>query len=322
MDHAAAEDLHPFVAGADLHRIADALIAHIHLGGRFGEGEVVRAELRLHLVGLEEGGDEIHQRALEVTHMGLPVDHQAFDLMEHRRVGLVPVAAIDAARRDDADRRLAFQHGADLHRRSVRAQDFAQAGRVRLHEEGVLGVAGRVTFRKVQRGEVVEIVLDIRTFSDGKAHISEDHRQLFHHLGDRVQRALRLRPHRQGHIHRLRDQGGIQGRGFQIRLARLDQVTEPGLETIERRAHHLAFLRAHPAQLAHHQRHRALLAQRPDAHSVQRRLIGRAINLAAHLGFKRVEIGSVGHVMSSHTVGKDLAAGVLCVDREWRLAGN
>jgi hypothetical protein len=29
-------------------------------------------------------------------------DHQTFDLMEHRRVGGIAIAAIDAARRDDA----------------------------------------------------------------------------------------------------------------------------------------------------------------------------------------------------------------------------
>ena len=33
------------------------------------------------------------------------VDHQPFDLVEHRRVRRVAVAAVDAARRDDADRR-------------------------------------------------------------------------------------------------------------------------------------------------------------------------------------------------------------------------
>ncbi len=33
------------------------------------------------------------------------VDDEAFDLMEHRRVRLIAVAAVDAARRDDADGR-------------------------------------------------------------------------------------------------------------------------------------------------------------------------------------------------------------------------
>ena len=59
--HAAAEDFQPFIAGADLYRIAHALIAHIHLRARLGEGKVVGAEAHLHLVGLEKGRDEVDQ---------------------------------------------------------------------------------------------------------------------------------------------------------------------------------------------------------------------------------------------------------------------
>ena len=46
------------------------------------------------------------QDPFQVAEMRALVDHQPLDLMEHRRVGLVGVDAIGAARDDDADRRL------------------------------------------------------------------------------------------------------------------------------------------------------------------------------------------------------------------------
>ena len=47
--------------------------------------------------------------------MNAPLDDQALDLVEHWRVGRIPVIAIDAARRNDPDRWLLVHHGADLH---------------------------------------------------------------------------------------------------------------------------------------------------------------------------------------------------------------
>jgi hypothetical protein len=55
-----------------------------------GEGEVVRAEARVTTpVDLEEAGDEGLQGPLQVAHVDGAVDHQALDLVEHRRVGRV-----------------------------------------------------------------------------------------------------------------------------------------------------------------------------------------------------------------------------------------
>ena len=58
------------------------------------------------------------------------VDDQPLDLVEHRRVRLVGVAAIGAAGADDADRRLLRQHRAHLDRAGVGAQELALAIRV------------------------------------------------------------------------------------------------------------------------------------------------------------------------------------------------
>ena len=46
-----------------------------------------------------------------------------------------PIHAIGAARNDDADRRLLRQHGADLHRRRMRAEEHARAVLLRLKKK-------------------------------------------------------------------------------------------------------------------------------------------------------------------------------------------
>src|SRR3546814_4417368 len=53
------------------------------------------------------------------------VDDKAFDLMEHRRMRRVTVGTINPARRDDANRRFLPGHRADLHGRSMSAQQHA-----------------------------------------------------------------------------------------------------------------------------------------------------------------------------------------------------
>ena len=57
--------------------------------------------------------------------------------------------------------------------------------------ECVVHRARRMGLGNVERGEIVPVVLDFRTFGDGKAHIGEDFGQLVHHLADRVHRPLR-----------------------------------------------------------------------------------------------------------------------------------
>ncbi len=71
----------------------------------------------------EEGGEELLQRPFEVRHRDVAVDRQPLHLVEHRRVRLVVVGAVDPARRDDAARRAVLQHVPDLHRAGVGAQD-------------------------------------------------------------------------------------------------------------------------------------------------------------------------------------------------------
>ena len=162
------------VALADPDLVADLGVADVDLHGGLGEGEVARAEAHLHLRHLEEGFAELLEHPFQVPEMGLLVDGQSLDLMEHRRVGLVRVAAIDAARRDDAERRLLLQHGADLHRARMRAKHWARAVGTRRQIEGVVVLPRRMLGRDVERGEIVEVGLDVGALGDREAHIGED----------------------------------------------------------------------------------------------------------------------------------------------------
>ena len=171
------------------------------------------------LIDLEEGLAELLQNPFQVAEMRAAVDDQALDLVEHRRVRLVAVAAIGAARDDDADRRLLAQHGAHLHRRGVRAQQQPRAVRLRIEEERVVHVARRMILGEIELGEVVVVGLDVGTFGDGKAHVGEDRGELVDHLADRMDAADlgRRLAHRQRHV----DAFGVEPRLERRALERL-----------------------------------------------------------------------------------------------------
>ena len=162
-------------------------------------GKKRRAEAHLHVLDLEERRAELLQTHFMWRDVGLPVDDEALDLVEHRRVGLVGVVPVGAARDDDPDRRRLRPHGADLHRRGVGAQHLALAALVGREEEGVVHLPRRMADGEVQRREVELVGLDVRPFGDREAHVGEDRGELVDDLGDRVDAAARLRPlrHRQ-----------------------------------------------------------------------------------------------------------------------------
>ena len=64
MDHAAAQDLQPVAAVADLQLAAPAQAADIDLGRGLGEGEEAGAEAQRQVVHVEEGAAELDQAAL------------------------------------------------------------------------------------------------------------------------------------------------------------------------------------------------------------------------------------------------------------------
>ena len=123
------------------------MAGRIHFCRRFRERKIARPEARLGLRP-EERTREIIDGAFEVAESNVGIHREAFDLMEHvavRRVGIV--AAIHFARHNDPHGRLFFFHRANLHRRSVRAQQIAIARA--FYVEGVHVVARRVVFGNI-----------------------------------------------------------------------------------------------------------------------------------------------------------------------------
>ncbi len=97
--------------------------------------------------------------------------------MEHRRVRLVAVAAIDPPRRDNADRRLAATHRPRICTglvcvRRTRRDPSARGAQV---ERVVLLPRTDCSAGMLRRGEVVRSsVFDVRTFGHRESHIGED----------------------------------------------------------------------------------------------------------------------------------------------------
>src|SRR6516162_5523597 len=94
MHHAAAENLHPVLALAESQLALFAPALDVGLERRLSEGEEGRTKPHPDLVDFEEGLAGLLQYPFQMAEMRAPVDDQAFDLMEHRRMGLVAVAAI------------------------------------------------------------------------------------------------------------------------------------------------------------------------------------------------------------------------------------
>src|SRR5260370_25093433 len=57
--------------------------------------------------------------------------------------------------------------------------------------------------RDVERGEMVELVLDVRAFRAGEAHLAEDGDDLVDGLAQRMDAALGLGAHRERHVDAL-----------------------------------------------------------------------------------------------------------------------
>ena len=210
------------------------------------------------------------------------VDHQTFDLMEHRRVGGVTVDAVGAAGHDDAQRpavgqsllHVLAQHGARLHRRGVGAQHDGRAVGARGQIEGVLHLSRRMIGRNVECGEIVPVVLDVGTVGPGESHLAEDRRDLVHHLADRVKRTLPLGSCRQADVDLLGDKLCRQRRRGERALADFECRFDLALELVHLRAEFAALFGRHRAQCLHQAGDAALLAEDGHARNLERRQIG------------------------------------------------
>ena len=125
---------------------------------------------------------EYLQRSLQVRHGDSLIHHQALDLVKEGRVGGVHrVGTVHPARGDDADGRLLFFHGADLHRGGLGAEK-----NVVVDIEGVLGVPGWVVLRNIERLEVIIVALHLRALNHVEAHSQENFLELVEHDGQRM----------------------------------------------------------------------------------------------------------------------------------------
>ena len=125
------------------------------------------------------------ERALEVGERDALVDGEPLDLVEDRRVRRVGrVAPVDAAERDDVDRRLLRLHRADLRRRRLGAEHGLVVDEERRERR-----ARRVARREVERVEVVARRLDLAAVDDPVAEPEEDVLDLAPDLRDQVQAA-------------------------------------------------------------------------------------------------------------------------------------
>ena len=170
----------------------------------------------------------------EVAESEVAVQHQAFALVEHRRVRRVVVGAVGAADDDDADRRLLGQHGADLHRRGLGAQHRRWGVALcRQVERVVVGARGMVRW-DVERAEIHPVGFDVGAFGDRAAHGAEDRGDLLHGAADRVDQASLAGTRRQRGIEAFGGQAGVEFGVFQGGAAGFDEPGQRVLELVQR----------------------------------------------------------------------------------------
>ena len=119
----------------------------VELHARLDEGEEARAEAHRRARAIEALGER-GEDAAEIGEADALVDEEALDLVEHRRVGEIVVAAEDAASADHGERRGVRAHLPHLHVARVGAEKDARA-LFRGEPEAVLHVRRRVVGRKV-----------------------------------------------------------------------------------------------------------------------------------------------------------------------------
>ena len=222
--------------------------------------------------------------------------------MEHRRVGLVRVAAIDAAGRDDAKWRLLLKHGADLHRARMGAEYRPRAVRPLGEIEGVVILPRGMLRRNVERGEIVEVGLDVGAFGDGETHIGEDLGDLVCDLAHRVDAALgeRAFAHRQGDIGALTREPRAQRRAAKRLALGFQRLSDALFELIDRLPEALALFRRYAPERLHQLRDAALLAECRDAHLFERAKVCRLGDSAKQLALDPLERSSLSRGRLGH----------------------
>ena len=180
-------------------------------------------------------------------------------------MGGVTVAPEGAAGRDDPNRRLARHQGANLHRGRMRAQDLAFAPVDGPEIERVDVLAGRMLGRDVERGEVVEVVLDVRALGNPETELAQNRRHFIERPRDRMAAAGRLPARRQRDVGPLGGKPGFQGRVLQGGLAFAQRAGQALLDRVQMLAGGAPLVSRQAGHRAEHAVELALAAERPDA---------------------------------------------------------
>ena len=138
--------------------------------------------------------------------------------------------------------------------------------------------------------------LDVRTFGDGKAHVAEDGGNLVDNLADGMDAAAlgRRLAHGQCNVDRLGDEAGGHGRVLQLGLALAERLGDPVLQAVDRRTLRLPLLGSHGAQRLQKLRDGTLLAERGDAHGLDRLLVVGGGDLGQQRALQNFKISSGG----------------------------
>ena len=135
-------------------------------------------------------------------------------------------------------------------------------------------------------------------FGDGEAHVGEDLDHLVEHLADGVDAPILQRPgaHGQRHVGLLAGEAGRERAALQLGLAAFQRLADARLEAVDRLPEGLALVARQGAQRRHQLRDASLLAERGDAHALDRRQVGGSRDLG---GERALEGGEVGCSVSS-----------------------
>ena len=255
--------------------------AYVHLAGRLGEGEEVRAVTRLAVLA-KHALNKVVERALKVAKGDALVDDQALDLVELRQVaGVGRVGTVDGARADHVDGRLLRLHGVNLHARGLGAQEHIglamgvglgvcdAAGVVVDHVEGIAGRAARVIHGGVERGEVVVGGVDHGAGLDGVADAAEDVLGLLDDLLDQVLVTDLRTDARQRDVDGIVLERVLEGGSLHLGGALVEHALDQLAHLVGALAHHGTILGGELAHHAHQAGDAALTTEQLNARSLE-----------------------------------------------------
>ena len=180
--------------------------------------------------------------------------------------------------------------------------------------------------RNVERGEIVEVGLDVRAFGDGETHIGEDLGDLVGDLAHRMDAALgkRTLAHREGDVGTLSREPHAQRSAAKRLALSFQRLADAILKLVDGLAETLALFRRHAPERLHQLRDAALLAERGDAHLFERAEVCRLGYCAKQLALDPLERSSLSRGRLGHGGLKlqALAAADAASARLWKVAGS